>query len=175
VYAVYLCDCDLFMSNLWWCQRNEGGNTPGLEDVGHLFDQVGAPRPQSVLPSCVVDGSALCSAPCVSSSVRHCAGLGCGGCGGGCGGQVQPGLWGRLTGPEGVQGWMRARGHEELLTEEDRADANNEYHPYNFQPARMERMLLVLLSAQWATSVPLGWFDTFNPVHCMQVGEASFV
>jgi len=90
---------------------------------------------------------------------------------------VEVGLFRALLGTGGTGGGLRHYIKEQkyisLIHPEERANPSQEYHPSNFQPMRTDRAMVILLTSQYATHLPLDWFSLMNPIHMVIGNEYS--
>jgi hypothetical protein len=76
---------------------------------------------------------------------------------------VEQGLFRSLL--SGMREYISKQQYISLIKPEERANASQEYHPSNFQPMRTDRAMVIILTAQYATDLPLDWFTVMNPIH----------
>ena len=84
---------------------------------------------------------------------------------------VHPELWATIM-SEGVGAYIRQHKYESLLTDEEKLDIQNEYHPVNFQGDRAAKCMVILLTSQFGASLPARWFDMMYPIHMVQPADA---
>lgn len=65
----------------------------------------------------------------------------------------------------GLRQYIKDQKYISLIRPEERANPSLEYHPSNFQPMRTDRAMVIILTQQYASSLPKDWFSLMNPIH----------